>query len=84
MAGESLPIPAPTPLENLAGDRRYKGGVWMLVDLDLSRIDPAPKRVNISLPGSLLSQIDSYAEARHLSRSGFLAKAAQEAMQGER
>jgi predicted RNase H-like HicB family nuclease len=83
MANENLPIPAPTPLEKLAGDRRYKGGVWMLVDLDLSRIDPAPKRVNISLPGSLLSQIDAYAEARHLSRSGFLAKAAQEAMHGE-
>jgi metal-responsive CopG/Arc/MetJ family transcriptional regulator len=55
----------------------------MLVDLDLTRIDPAPKRVNISLPGSLLSQIDDYAQARHLSRSGFLAKAAQEAMSGE-
>jgi metal-responsive CopG/Arc/MetJ family transcriptional regulator len=55
----------------------------MLVDLDLSRIDPAPKRVNISLPGSLLSQIDTYAQARHLSRSGFLAKAAQEAMSSE-
>jgi hypothetical protein len=83
MAGERLPIPAPTPLEKLANQRRYKGGVWMLVDLDLARIDPAPKRVNISLPGSLLSQIDEYAEARHLSRSGFLAKAAQEAMQAE-
>jgi len=84
MSGENLPIPAPTPLEKLARDRRYKGGVWMLIDLDLARIDPAPKRVNISLPGSLLSQIDAYAEARHLSRSGFLAKAAEEAIQGER
>jgi metal-responsive CopG/Arc/MetJ family transcriptional regulator len=56
----------------------------MLVDLDLTRIDPSPKRVNISLPGSLLSQIDAYAEARHLSRSGFLAKAAKEAIQAER
>lgn len=83
MAGERLPIPTPTPLEKLATQRRYRGGVWMLVDLDLARIDPAPKRVNISLPGSLLSQIDDYAGARHLSRSGFLAKAAQEAMQSE-
>jgi predicted RNase H-like HicB family nuclease len=82
MAGENLPIPTPTPLENLARDSRYEGGVWMLVDIDVARIDPAPKRVNISLPGSLLSQIDSYAQARHLSRSGFLAKAAQEAMSG--
>jgi len=84
MADENLPIPAPTALEKLAVDRRYKGGVWMLVDLDLTRIDPSPKRVNISLPGALLSQIDAYAEARHLSRSGFLARAAEEAIQGER
>jgi len=81
--GREAAHPAPTALEKLAADPRYEGGVWMLVDLDLSRIDPAPKRVNISLPGSLLSQIDTYAQARHLSRSGFLAKAAQEAMSSE-
>jgi hypothetical protein len=83
MAGENQPIPAPTALEKLAADPRYQGGVWMLVDLDLARIDPTPKRVNISLPGSLLSQIDSYAQTRHLTRSGFLAQAAQEAMSGQ-
>ena len=83
MAGEKMPIPTPTALEKLAADPRYEGGVWMLVDLDLSRIDPAPKRVNICLPGSLLAQIDSYAQLRHMSRSGFLAQAAQEAMSGD-
>ena len=81
MAGEPGPLPEATPLEKLAGDARYEGGVWMLVDLDLARIDPAPKRVNISLPGSLLARIDEYAEARHLSRSGFLAQAAATAME---
>ena len=83
MAGESSPLPAPTPLEKLATKRQYKGGVWMLVNLNVSRIDPSPKRVNISLPGSLLSQIDEYAQTHHLSRSGFLAKAALEAMHDE-
>jgi predicted RNase H-like HicB family nuclease len=83
MAGENLPTPSPTPLDKLASNPQYEGGVWMLVNLDLTRIDPAPKRVNISLPGSLLSKIDEYAEMHHLSRSGFLAKAAQEAMHGE-
>ena len=82
-AGENIAIPAPTSLEKLAKDSRYKGGVWMLVEIDLTRIDPTPKRVNISLPSSLLSQIDAYAEVHHLSRSGFLAKAAQEAMIGD-
>ena len=82
MAGEGLPVPAPTALEKLTANPQYEGGVWMLVDLDVKRIDPTPQRVNISLPGSLLSQIDDYAQAHHLSRSGFLAKAAQEAMNG--
>jgi predicted RNase H-like HicB family nuclease len=83
MAAENLPVPAPTALEKLAANPRYEGGVWMLVDLDIARIDPTPKRVNISLPSSLLSRIDEYAQTQHLSRSGFLAKAAQEAMQSE-
>jgi len=82
MAGEGLPVPAPTALEKLTSNPRYEGGVWMLVEIDVRRIDPAPKRVNISLPGSLLTEIDEYAQAHHLSRSGFLAKAAQEAMSG--
>jgi predicted RNase H-like HicB family nuclease len=80
VAGESAPLPDPTPLEKLARNPKYKGGVWMLVDLDTTRLDSAPKRVNISLPGTLLSQIDEYAEANHLTRSGFLAKVAKEAM----
>jgi predicted RNase H-like HicB family nuclease len=83
VAGENTSLPMPTPLEKLARNPKYKGGIWMLVDLDIERLDPSPKRVNISLPGSLLSRIDEYAEAQHLTRSGFLARAAQEAMSEE-
>lgn len=78
--GEDLDIPAPAPLEELASCAEYQGGVWMLVDIDLSRIRPRPVRINISLPGSLVRRIDEYAKTRHLSRSGFLARAAEEAM----
>ena len=73
MAGEGLPVPDPTPLEKLMASPDYEGGVWMLIELDVSRIDPAPQRVNVSLPRHLLSQIDEYAQAHHLTRSGFLA-----------
>lgn len=75
-----LPIPTPTPLEILALNPEYEGGVWMLVDIDVSKIDPTPRRINVSLPRHLLSQIDAYAQAHHLTRSGFLAKAAPDAM----
>lgn len=81
MDGESGRLPEPTPLEKLVADPHYAGGVWMLVDLDVARIDPSPQRVNISLPGSLLARIDEFAEARHISRLGFLAQAAATAME---
>ena len=69
-----------TPLENLVSEPEYAGGVWMLVDLDLSRIDTRPVRLNVSLPSNLVQQIDAWAEAHHMTRSGFLARAASQAM----
>lgn len=78
--GEPEAVPAPTPLEALAARPDYQGGVWMLVDIDLSRIETKPVRLNISLPSNLVQQIDAYVSANHLTRSGFLAKAAQQAM----
>ena len=78
--GELLDIPAPTPLDQLAGNPEYQGGAWLLVEIDLSRIRPKSVRINISLPETLARRIDSHAKARHLSRSAFLAQAASEAM----
>jgi metal-responsive CopG/Arc/MetJ family transcriptional regulator len=52
----------------------------MLIEINLSRVDVAPQRVNISLPRSLIAEIDAYARARGATRSGFLAEAARAAM----
>lgn len=82
--GETQEIPAPTPLERLAHDPEYEGGVWLLVDIDLARVRPKAMRLNISLPETLVRRIDAHARARHLSRSAFLAQAASEAMGRER
>jgi len=78
--GEPDVVPPPTPLELLVGQADYAGGVWMLVDLDLSRIDSQPIRLNVSLPSNLVQQIDAWAKAHHMTRSGFLASAATQAM----
>lgn len=80
--GEDLDIPTPTPLNELARQPEHQGGVWMMVEIDLTRIHPKAVRLNISLPDSLVRRIDEYTKAHHLSRSGFLAKAAEEAMRG--
>jgi predicted RNase H-like HicB family nuclease len=78
--GEPEAVPAPTALEVLAADPQYSGGVWLLADVDLSRIDTRPVRLNVSLPSNLVQQIDTWADKNHMTRSGFLAKAALEAM----
>ncbi|MDR2876216.1 MAG: type II toxin-antitoxin system HicB family antitoxin [Methylobacillus sp.] len=81
MAGENLPLPDATSLEKLANHPGYMEGIWMLVDIDVSRIDPTPQRINVSIPRNLLTEIDAYASSRGATRSGFLAEAARAAMQ---
>ena len=75
--GEAVAVPPPTPLEVLARDPAYTGGTWLLVDIDLERVNPRRVRLNVSLPAPLVARIDRYAAAHHLSRSGFLAQAAE-------
>ncbi|MEJ6666774.1 MAG: type II toxin-antitoxin system HicB family antitoxin, partial [Alcaligenes aquatilis] len=58
----------------------YKDGFWMMVDIDLSKVNNKAIRLNISLPESLVHRIDAVAKAQHLSRSAFLAKAAEREM----
>ena len=79
--GEPDAVPPPTALEKLSADPQYQGGVWLLADVDLTRIDTRPVRLNVSLPSNLVQQIDTWASEHHLTRSGFLAKAAVAAMQ---
>ena len=78
--GEPDKVPAPTSLESLVNDPEYMGGVWMLVDLDLSQLDTRPVRLNVSLPAHLVHRIDAWAQAHHMTRSGFLASAAAKAI----
>lgn len=78
--GEDLEIPAPTPLGQVARDPEYVGGIWMLVEIDLTKVNTKSVRVNISLPANLVSKIDVYAQSHHMSRSGFIAQAAAQAM----
>lgn len=58
----------------------FSGWVWALVEVEDVPAKKTPVRLNVSLPEYLVHRIDEYATAHHLTRSGFLAKAAQEAM----
>ncbi|MES2999877.1 MAG: type II toxin-antitoxin system HicB family antitoxin [Pseudomonadota bacterium] len=74
--GESFAIPDPSSPERWVKDKRFTGGYWMLVDIDLSRISTKAVRLNISLPEQLVHQIDEFAQSHNMTRSAFLASAA--------
>jgi len=71
-------IPEPSKLEDIMADPDNRSGVAILIAVKTDA--PRVVRVNVTLPGDVLEQIDRYAEAHGLSRSGFLAQAARKAM----
>lgn len=73
---DGAPVPAPSKLEKLAKKSEYQGGVWMLADINVSKLSTKSVRLNISLPENVITTIDDYTKRHHLSRSAFLAKAA--------
>jgi hypothetical protein len=75
-----LPIPERLALETHRRNPDYAGFTWGFVT---TRNIPALKkavRINISLPEALVHDIDIYARARGMSRSAFLALAAEHEM----
>ncbi len=72
------PVPSPGSVEFYRTNKTFRGGVWALVDVDVSKLSGKAKRVNITLPERLLVQIDSFAARQGGSRSGLLANAAME------
>jgi predicted RNase H-like HicB family nuclease len=67
-------------MDELVSNPDYADAIWAFVEVDLSELDTRPERINISLPRFVLHKIDSYVQARHETRSGFLARAALEAI----
>ena len=78
--GEDMDLPEPTPLDVLMRDEQYQDGVWLLVDIDTTRLDTKPTRVNVSLPRGLVAQMDRYAKAHGMTRSGLIRSAVSEVL----
>lgn len=79
---DDQPIPPPRPIAEHKTDPLLSDVVWAVVDVDVERHLAKPVRLNVSLPEGLLRRIDRYTTAHHLTRSGFLAKAAAAAIEG--
>jgi hypothetical protein len=37
--GENMTLPEPTPLKKLANDPEYVGGVWIMIDVDITKLE---------------------------------------------
>lgn len=73
--GEKLESPAPSEISALESSGQYVGGVWMLVDIDTSRLASKPLRLNVSLPSHIVKKMDAYAAKNHMTRSALIVKA---------
>jgi predicted RNase H-like HicB family nuclease len=73
--GEPVEISHST-IEQLVQNAEYAGAVWALVNVELEKLDSKPERINISIPRFVLTKIDNFAESRHETRSGVIARAA--------
>ena len=79
MVEKGLLIPEPSQhwMNNL-----NQPGIWMYVDIDITRYLGKSERINITMPHLLIEKIDRVVghDARYTSRSHFLAEAARKAL----
>jgi predicted RNase H-like HicB family nuclease len=76
--GEEMELPAPSSLEQLMKNEEYNGGIWMMLDINISKLNLKSVPINIYLPSKLVSRIDAYVNRHQMTRGSFLAMAAQE------
>ncbi|RZT42537.1 type II toxin-antitoxin system HicB family antitoxin [Cupriavidus agavae] len=74
----------PTPIAELSAREEFADAVWALADVDMSKLDTSPERINVSMPRFVLHKIDMFVSGRHETRSGFLARAAMAAIAATR
>jgi predicted RNase H-like HicB family nuclease len=79
LAEDEEAIPEPSALEEVMSDPGNRSGVAILVSVKTDQ--PKAVRVNVTLPGDVLEQIDKFAEAHGFTRSGFLTQAAKKLME---
>ncbi|MBF0184376.1 MAG: type II toxin-antitoxin system HicB family antitoxin [Magnetococcales bacterium] len=77
---EGMTIPEKQPVAVHAANSDYTGWLWAVVEVEDLREKFRAVRVNITLPPTLLTRIDKMASIKRMSRSGFLANAAKQAL----
>lgn len=81
MAEDGEAAPAPSSLEGVMKIRANRDAVAMLVPAPVATA--AAVRISVTFPEDVLALVDSYAEARGFTRSGFLQAAAKRAIRDD-
>jgi predicted RNase H-like HicB family nuclease len=76
--GEDMNLPKPSDIGQLNLLPEYQDGIWMMLDIDISRLSRKAKRINITVPEADLAIIDRAAAHAKMTRSGFMTQAALE------
>jgi predicted RNase H-like HicB family nuclease len=82
LAEDGEAVPEPSTLEDIMAAPENRDGVATLVAAPPQAVKSI--RVNVTVPEDVLSEIDRYAEGHGFTRSGFLVRAAREAMEDDR
>lgn len=83
LVADGEPLPKAQAVDAHLANPAYAGGVWALVDFDVTPYLGKAVRFNATLPEHLLARIDAYVKHHpgQKSRSGFLAEAALKMLQ---
>lgn len=73
---EDMAIPKPGSLDDFMKNDDYQGGIWLMLDIDIAKLNTKTVRLNISLPSNIVASMDDYAVKHHMTRSALIAKAA--------
>lgn len=84
LVADGDPLPKGSSIDTYLNDPDFTGGIWALVEFDITPYLGKSVRFNATLPEHLLNRIDDYVKnhPEQKSRSGFLASAALRVLSG--
>ena len=80
LAEDGQALPDPKPLSHWQARAEYRNWTWGIVDVSVERLFGPAEKINITVPALLLKRIDQHTKAHGETRSGFMNKAAMEAI----
>lgn len=83
LAQEGKLLPKVKDMSEWQKDPEYKGWIWGIVEAPVERLFGPAEKINITVPALTLRRIDEFAAKHNETRSGFLVRAAEKAMQSE-